>query len=94
MKKFIYIIATGERPELIVGCCSDLTKTAQVFTKMPTLHTSQDRLVYAEELNSEDAASERLKQVFGMNRVEKESLIESVNPQWIELLPGVNFELL
>jgi putative endonuclease len=93
MKRFIYVFATGERPELIIGCCSDIKKTSAVFKAMPNLSMSHDRLVYCEDLNDEKLASDRMNQIFKMTREEKELLISAVNPNWIELIVGKNFEL-
>ena len=96
MKRFIYIITDRNRNNLHVGLCSDLTKTLQFYREMPTLFfdNSQqlNRLVYFEEIRNEDQAMERFKFVSTFTRPQKEKMIRSVNPDWIDLTIGLNFE--
>jgi putative endonuclease len=96
MKRFIYIITDRNRNNLHVGLCSDLVKTLNFYSEMPTLFfdSSQqlNRLVYFEEINSEELAMERFKQVSTYTRPQKEKMIRPVNPDWIDLTIGLNFE--
>jgi putative endonuclease len=63
---------------------------------MPTLFfdTAQqlNRLVYFEEINTEEQAMERFKFVSTFTRPQKEKMIRSVNPDWVDLTIGLNFE--
>jgi len=96
MKRFIYIITDRNRNNLHVGLCSDLVKTLQFYTQMPTLFFDSaqqlNRLVYFEEINTEELAMERFKQVSTYTRPQKEKMIRPVNPDWIDLTIGLNFE--
>jgi putative endonuclease len=96
MKRFIYIITDRNRNNLHVGLCSDLVKTLKFYSEMPTLFFDSaqqlNRLVYFEEINSEDLAMERFKQVSTYTRPQKEKMIRPVNPDWIDLTIGLNFE--
>src|ERR1700744_112001 len=96
MKRFIYIITDRNRKNLHVGLCSDLTKTLQFYKDMPTLFfdNSQqlNRLVYFEEINTEEQAMERFKQVSTFTRPQKEKMIRPVNPDWVDLTIGLNYE--
>ena len=96
MKRYIYIITDRNRNNLHVGLCSDLLKTLQFYRDMPTLFfdNSQqlNRLVYFEEINNEDQAMERFKFVSTFTRPQKEKMIRSVNPDWVDLTIGLNFE--
>lgn len=96
MKQFIYIITDRNRNNLHVGLCSDMMKTVQFYKDMPTLFFDQSqqlsRLVYFEEISSEEQAMERFKFVSTFTRLQKEKMIRSVNPNWIDLTPGINFE--
>jgi len=96
MKRFIYIITDRNRNNLHVGLCSDLLKTLKFYGDMPTLFfdSSQqlNRLVYFEEINSEELAMERFKTVSTFTRPQKEKMIRPVNPDWIDLTIGLNFE--
>jgi putative endonuclease len=96
MKRYIYIITDRNRNNLHVGLCSDLVKTLQFYREMPTLFfdNSQqlNRLVYFEEIRNEEQAMERFKFVSTFTRPQKEKMIRSVNPDWIDLTIGLNFE--
>ena len=96
MKRFIYIITDRNRNNLHVGLCSDLLKTLDFYKNMPTLFFDSaqqlSRLVYFEEINSEDMAMERFKYVSTFTRPQKEKMIRSVNKEWIDLTIGLNIE--
>jgi putative endonuclease len=96
MKRFIYIITDRNRNNLHVGLCSDLVKTLKFYSDMPTLFfdSSQqlNRLVYFEEINTEEQAMERFKTVSTYTRPQKEKMIRPVNPDWVDLTIGLNFE--
>ena len=96
MKRYIYIITDRNRNNLHVGLCSDLIKTLQFYHQMPTLFFDSskqlNRLVYFEEINNEEQAMERFKFVSTFTRPQKEKMIRSVNPDWVDLTIGLNFE--
>ena len=96
MKRFIYIITDRNRNNLHVGLCSDILRTLNFYREMPTLFfdTAQqlNRLVYFEEINTEEQAMERFKFVSTFTRPQKEKMIRSVNPDWVDLTIGLNFE--
>ena len=96
MKRFIYIITDRNRNNLHVGLSSDLVKTLQFYNEMPTLFFDSaqqlNRLVYFEEINTEEQAMERFKTVSTYTRPQKEKMIRSVNPNWVDLTIGLNFE--
>jgi putative endonuclease len=96
MKRFIYIITDRNRNNLHVGLCSDILKTIQFYSQMPTLFFDSaqqlNRLVYFEEINTEEQAMERFKFVSTFTRPQKEKMIRSVNPNWVDLTIGLNFE--
>jgi len=74
---------------LYIGVTSDLIKRvyehknslADGFTKKYHLHT----LVYFEQFDSIINAIEREKQLKSGSRIKKDTLIESLNPQWNDL---------
>jgi putative endonuclease len=96
MKRFIYIITDRNRNNLHVGLCSDLLKTLNFYSEMPTLFFDNaqqlNRLVYFEEINNEEMAMERFKAVSTFTRPQKEKMIRYVNPDWVDLTIGLNFE--
>ena len=97
MKRFIYIITDRNRNNLHVGLCSDILKTIQFYGQMPTLFFDSaqqlNRLVYFEEINSEEQAMDRFKFVSTFTRPQKEKMIRSVNPNWVDLTIGLNYEI-
>ncbi len=96
MKRFIYIITDRNRKNLHVGLCSDLLKTLDFYRQMPTLFFDNaqqlNRLVYFEEINTEEQAMERFKTVSTFTRPQKEKMIRPVNPDCVDLTIGLNFE--
>ena len=96
MKRFIYIITDRNRNNLHVGLCSDLLKTLDFYREMPTLFFDNSkqltRLVYFEEINTEEQAMERFKTVSTYTRPQKEKMIRPVNPDWVDLTIGLKFE--
>jgi putative endonuclease len=60
---------------------------------MPTLFFDSskhlNRLVYFEEIISEEAAMDRFKYVSTFTRAQKEKVIRSVNPNWIDLTTDI-----
>ncbi|RYE26551.1 MAG: GIY-YIG nuclease family protein [Sphingobacteriaceae bacterium] len=95
-KKIMYIITDRNRNSLHVGMCSDLVKTLQFYQQMPNLFFNNsdqlNRLIYFEELNSEDVAVKRFEAVSCFTRSQKENMIRSVNPDWVDLTLGLNYE--
>ena len=96
MKKFVYIVTDRNRVNLHVGMSGDLSKTLSFYKEMPTLlfDSGQQltRLVYFEEFKTEAQAASRFKLINRFNRLQKERIVRSCNPDWIDLTPGLNFE--
>ena len=96
MKKFVYVITDRNRASLHVGMSSDLIKTLEFYKQMPCLFfdSSQQltRLVYFEEFKTEAQALSRFKQVSRFTRMQKERLVRSCNPDWVDLTIGLDFE--
>lgn len=95
-KKIMYIITDRNRNSLHVGMCSDLVKTLQFYKQMPNLFFNSakqlNRLIYFEELNSEDMAVKRFETVSCFTRSQKEKMIRSVNPDWVDLTVKLKYE--
>ncbi len=96
MKRFIYLITDRNRNTLLVGLCSDLLNTLKFYSEMPTLFFDSaqqlNRLVYFEEINTEEQAMARFQLVSTYTRPQKEKMIRSVNPDWVDLTIGLNYE--
>jgi len=96
MKKFVYIVTDRNRNTMHVGMSSDLMKTLEFYKQMPNLFFDSaqqlTRLVYFEEFKSEAQALSRFKVLSRFTRVQKERLVRSCNPDWIDLKIGLDFE--
>ena len=95
-RKFVYLVTDRNRSCIHVGMSSDLMKTMSFYRQMPNLFFDAGqqltRLVYFEELSSETIAMERFKLISKFTRIQKDRLIRSVNPDWIDLTIGLDFE--
>lgn len=97
MKQYVYIVTTNDDRMLLVGYCDDIEKTIKFFKELPNLHentTDYNRLVYVEEHSDKGICIERFDELMAFTRDLKEAVIDSCNPDWIELKPGINFELI
>lgn len=95
-RKFVYLVTDRNRSSIHVGMSSDLMKTMSFYRQMPNLFFDSGqqltRLVYFEELNSDVSAMERFKLISKFTRIQKDRIIRSVNPDWIDLTIGLDFE--
>lgn len=91
MEAAVYILTNKFRGTLYTGVTSNLTQRIwQHKTKESpgfTQKYSLNRLVYFELTESIVSAIEREKQIKAGSRKRKIQLIESCNPQWIDLYP-------
>lgn len=96
MKKYVYLVTDRNRTCLHVGMSTDLMKTMNFYRQMPDLFFDSGqqltRLVYFEELNSESLAVDRFNLISKFTRIQKDRMIRSVNPDWIDLTIGLDFE--
>src|SRR5690606_4441926 len=91
-KKFVYLVTDRNRSCLHVGMSTDLMKTMSFYRQMPNLFFDSGqqltRLVYFEELNSESSALQRFDLISKFTRTQKDRIVRSVNPDWIDLTVG------
>ena len=96
MKKFVYILTDRNRNSLHVGMSADLMKTLEFYKQMPSLFFDSgnqlSRLVYFEEFHTETQALSRFKTLSRFTRMQKERLVRSCNPDWVDLTIGLDFE--
>jgi putative endonuclease len=96
MKKFVYIVTDRNRTSLHVGMSADLIKTLDFYKQMPNLFFDSaqqlTRLVYFEEFKTEEQALSRFKLISRFTRTQKERIVRSCNPDWIDLTIGLDFE--
>ena len=96
MKKYVYLVTDRNRSCIHVGMSTDLMKTMAFYRKMPNLFFDSGqqltRLVYFEELNSENTAMYRFNIISKFTRMQKERMVRYVNPDWVDLTIGLDFE--
>jgi len=89
MKHFIYILTDNNRTNLHVGLTHDLNRTMSYYKEMHSLFFDSkkktSRLVYFEEIQSLELASERFKVLSEFTRIQKEKLIRLNNTNWNDL---------
>lgn len=92
---FVYIFGAQPRTDVQIGVVGDLNQQAAlVMSPSNASQTDNDKykLVYYEHYDKEEVALNREKQIKGGNIDATYNLIESMNPNWLDLsdlLPGV-----
>lgn len=86
---YVYILTNKKKTVLYTGMSSDfryrIYQHKNKETKGFTSRYNVDRLMYYEEFNQPWDAVEREKQIKGGSRQMKIDLINSMNPQWLDL---------
>jgi len=93
-KNYVYILTCSSQNALYIGVTSDIINRLSErkegrydgFTKKYNLH----KLVYFEEFPEMHKAIKREKQLKWWKRAWKEELINSTNPEWLDLSDIVN----
>jgi putative endonuclease len=93
----VYLLASRRNGTLYIGVTSDLAQRVALhkqgliegFTKKYSVH----RLVYYEMHETMEAAIWREKQIKEWRRLWKIRLIESMNPEWVELFDELSGEI-
>ncbi len=86
---YVYILTNWNNKVMYVGVTNDLNRRlyehreglVDGFTKKYNVH----KLVYCEEVGNVNDAIAREKQIKGWNRNKKNQLVETLNPDWIDL---------
>ena len=86
---YIYILTNKNNKTLYIGITNDLkrrlhehkSKKIDGFTKRYNLH----KLIYFESFQDARRAIEREKELKNLLRIKKEKLIETSNPNWLDL---------
>ena len=90
---FVYIMARGKNGTLYIGVTSNVYERARQhklgLIKGFTEKYGPSLLVYVEETDDVAVAIQREKRLKEWRRVWKLELIESVNPEWLDLTDGL-----
>ena len=89
MNYYIYILSTWDNKTIYIGVTNNLhrriqehkSKALEGFTKRYNLK----KLVYFEKFTDVEQAIKREKELKGWLRAKKNKLIESINPNWLDL---------
>jgi putative endonuclease len=84
----VYVLASPNGRALYVGVTTDLGRRLEEHRSGASIHTSQyniTRLVYIEAHETAPDAIAREKQIKGWRREKKIALIDSANPEWLDL---------
>ena len=94
MQYYVYILTNAHNTVLYTGVTKDLIRRVYEHRNHLdkgsfTAQYNVDKLVYYEVTSDVEVAIEREKQVKGWNRKRKNKLIESKNPNWVDLYQSI-----
>ncbi len=94
MNYYVYFMSNTHKTVLYVGVTNDLIR--RVYEHKHHLDKGSftdrynaERLVYFEVATDPYHAIEREKQIKSWNRKRKEKLVDSLNPEWVDLYPSI-----
>jgi len=94
---YVYILTNANHTVLYTGVTNDIVRRIfehkKKIIKGFTSKYNVDKLVYFEVFDFVDLAIAREKQIKGYSRVKKLALINSFNPQWIDLYNNGKIEI-
>ncbi len=96
---YVYIATKYKNSVLYTGVTDNIYRTmfeheTKIHPKSFTARYNIKKLVYAEQMQYVNNAIDREKQIKGLSRAKKIQLIESINPQWNDLLKDSAFLIL
>ena len=94
MNYYVYILSNTHKNVIYVGITNDLVKRIYEHKSHLDKHSftaryNVENLVYYEVTTNVEAAIEREKQIKSWNRKRKNQLIESMNPDWVDLYNSI-----
>lgn len=96
MKHYVYILNTRAKI-LHVGMCEDIIKALAFYNDMPIVSLDANfklfKLLYLIEYTNLPEARKRFEELTKTAKNELVKLIKEVNPDLVELKPGINIEV-
>ena len=94
MNYYVYILSNTHKNVIYTGITNDLVRRVYEHKNHLekysfTARYNVENLVYYEATTNVEAAIEREKQIKSWNRKRKNQLIESMNPEWIDLYESI-----
>jgi predicted GIY-YIG superfamily endonuclease len=98
MSFYIFILTDSEKRNMIICRTKDVHKALDFYHGLPQLPPlisgiKLNQLIWLEEWIDDQASMARFEDLNRMTMNQKIGLIESLNPDWVPLIPGVNIEL-
>lgn len=91
---YLYVMCRPDRSGFHVGYSTDLVNAIEFYRAMPSIIPgNMPYLVYLEGYTNVIEAKNRFKEVFALTADHKKELVKTVNPDFIEFIPGVNVEI-
>ena len=94
MNYYVYILCNAHKTVLYTGVTKDLVR--RVYEHKNHLDKGSftakyniENLVYYETTSDVESAIAREKQIKGWSRKKKNQLVDSMNPEWIDLYPSI-----
>ena len=93
MKYYVYLLTNKRKNVLYVGVTNHLIRRVyehkeHIFSNSFTAKYKVTHMVYYEETTDVRSAIEREKQIKSWSRDRKNKLVETMNPEWIDLYPS------
>ena len=94
MNYYVYILANNTNVTIYTGVTNDLVRRVYehkhgLDPKSFCARYKVHKLVYYEVTGDVNSAIEREKQIKGWKRSRKNELVESMNPQWVDLYSSI-----
>ena len=94
MSYFVYMLTNSTNVVLYTGVTGDLIRRVyehknELDPDSFTARYKAHKLVWYECTGDVRAAIEREKQIKSWNRKRKNALVDSINPKWVDLYPGL-----
>ena len=94
MQYYVYILTNTHNTVLYTGVTNDLRRRVyehknHLIKGSFTAQYNVNKLIYYELTSDINSAIEREKQIKGWNRKHKNKLIDSKNPEWVDLYESI-----
>jgi predicted GIY-YIG superfamily endonuclease len=96
MSHYVYLMASEDRKSIHAGWTVDLEKAIEQYNRIPSISWPQKKsnmLVYFIEYGNPEDAKLAFEEVTKWTLEKKTEAVLSLNPEFIELVPGVHFEV-
>lgn len=96
MSHYVYLMASEDRKSIHAGWTVDIVKAIEQYNRIPSISwpaKKSNMLVWFIEYTDQEEAKSDFEKVTRLTLEQKIELVKTINPDFIELVPGVNFEM-